>query len=329
MVRLSLGKKKDKTVFKTAEKNSRISRKQQSERVAQSVSKKLFLRKRNHFFDNDDLSENSFPLEKGPNKRLVLNKDLLAEFAQMAYYANKAYCYPDNGKVVFGKVDITNESDAIIFYFRGKELSLREWNAQNDNWIAYNGIENSKVARKILEDFEKSEIDIYEMIQKYLTPSRKFQLVGHGVGGGFALFTALLIKKFMPRSKIKIYSFGQPRIGNGHFARHVNKILPNRIFRITYKDDFVSRFPRSSYGWWHYETEYWITNENNCDCFGRKSNNITQVYRCRGEEIGPTERFRDVFVENIECNKRTKTEVEFIHYGPYFGQLMGQCPELL
>lgn len=84
---------------------------------------------------------------------------------------------------------------------------------------------------------------IFSILQK------KFQnfditFTGHSLGGALASLAAARTAKqgFRSGSQIKVYTFGQPRVGNVQFARNFDAILPN-TYRVVFRRDIVPHMP--------------------------------------------------------------------------------------
>ncbi|KAG9286619.1 hypothetical protein G9A89_005387 [Geosiphon pyriformis] len=121
-----------------------------------------------------------------------------------------------------------------------------------------------------------------------------YRLIGHGVGGVFAIFTALgiLYNGKLPPGHIpdiKIFTYGLPRIGNQQFSNHINTLLKDSVFRVTNYDDLIPRLPQPTrqIKWTHHAREYWIAKVD-CDCQGLSTDNEPKLYECY-ELKGPRE----------------------------------------
>ena len=72
----------------------------------------------------------------------------------------------------------------------------------------------------------------------------KFLVTGYSLGGALATLAALEIKQLLQPSSIKLYTFGQPRVGNDAFARYVESIFSNGEYnRITHANDLMVNTP--------------------------------------------------------------------------------------
>ena len=71
----------------------------------------------------------------------------------------------------------------------------------------------------------------------------RVSLIGHSQGAAFATLAA---SRLIPRfARINLWTFGSPRVGNGQFARHVEKHC--RVARYVNCADVVPRVPKFGY----------------------------------------------------------------------------------
>ena len=84
-------------------------------------------------------------------------------------------------------------------------------------------------------------------------------VTGHSLGGAMAALAATSISKsgYMSSDKIKLITFGEPRVGNSDFAAAVDKLVPY-TFRVIHALDLVAHFPpKGKMGYYHHKTEIW------------------------------------------------------------------------
>ncbi|KAJ7069518.1 Alpha/Beta hydrolase protein, partial [Mycena amicta] len=106
-------------------------------------------------------------------------------------------------------------------------------------------------------------------------------VTGHSLGGAIASLAAPSLKTAFPGTDIKLFTFGQPRVGNALFARYVEKLIGvENIFRAvhTFVDGVPTMLPRFL-GYEHFATEYWQFIDPILSIQPRDS-----VKRCVGEE---------------------------------------------
>ena len=83
----------------------------------------------------------------------------------------------------------------------------------------------------------------------------KVWVTGHSLGGALATIAALDIKAaFNP--EMKVYTFGQPRVGNARFATYFASRIPDS-FRVIHYADIVPHLPPIDLNFRHYETQVW------------------------------------------------------------------------
>jgi len=71
---------------------------------------------------------------------------------------------------------------------------------------------------------------------------RPLVITGHSLGGALAILAALELKRIGYQVS-QVYTFGQPRVGNGAFSRMYNFALGAKTFRVVYEEDIVARIP--------------------------------------------------------------------------------------
>jgi len=88
----------------------------------------------------------------------------------------------------------------------------------------------------------------YESIIEELTahlrglPELPIFITGHSLGGALAILAALELKR-QKFPIVQVYTFGQPRVGNGAFKRLYEWSLGPVTFRVVHEEDIVARIP--------------------------------------------------------------------------------------
>ncbi|KAL6010466.1 hypothetical protein ACLOJK_000899 [Asimina triloba] len=106
------------------------------------------------------------------------------------------------------------------------------------------------------DDGDMTEVTAYYAVRSRLRillrqhKNAKFVVTGHSLGGALAILfpTVLLLhgEKEMMKRLLRVYTFGQPRIGDRQLGRymeaHLNHPVP-RYYRLVYSNDLVPRLP--------------------------------------------------------------------------------------
>jgi len=144
--------------------------------------------------------------------------------------------------------------DCLIIAFRGTN-SIRNWvtDAEFERTILVSGVDGT--CSKIHKGFEAALNSVIEQLINRLGGCSRFVyqnckplfITGHSLGGALAILAALeLQRNGLPIAQV--YTFGQPRVGNGDFKRRYEASLGDRTFRVVYEEDIVARIPHFP-GW--------------------------------------------------------------------------------
>uniref|UniRef100_A0AC34Q263 Fungal lipase-like domain-containing protein n=1 Tax=Panagrolaimus sp. JU765 TaxID=591449 RepID=A0AC34Q263_9BILA len=97
---------------------------------------------------------------------------------------------------------------------------------------------------------------------KNSNPGYELWITGHSLGAAMASIAAATISqlKYMPSDKIKLVTFGQPRVGNAKYAAAADVLVPY-AFRIVHLHDLVPHLPpKGMLGYIHHKSEVWYPN---------------------------------------------------------------------
>ncbi|KAG9286275.1 hypothetical protein G9A89_014261 [Geosiphon pyriformis] len=208
---------------------------------------------------------------------------------------------------------------------RGKDLTAKELRDKGKPTSPYFNVKEAKVDQQYFEKFLKAQ---EELEKKFLLLKesrekkdkiRYLKVVGFGLGGVYALFAGDLFRQKYGLF-VKIYTFGMPRVGNRAFADHINKLMPNQVFRMTNTFDIIPTLPDrgiiSPASFMHPAKEFWLGTED-CACrawnYSKKTKDYPPIFECIGYKTN------DVLEESALClNQVNQKELdERLHYGPY------------
>lgn len=94
---------------------------------------------------------------------------------------------------------------------------------------------------------------------------------GHSLGGAVAIIAAVKFNEQHSGKAVKVYTFGQPRVGDGDYAKYVDSKVTN-FFRVVHRKDLVPHKPAYLAFYRHSGYEVWYKD-------GMRAN----YHLCRGE----------------------------------------------
>ena len=99
-----------------------------------------------------------------------------------------------------------------------------------------------KVHAGFLEGYNSVSDQMMHVLQSINGGTRPIFITGHSYGGALAVLAGLdlQLEGFNVHS---VYTFGQPRVGNGAFSGLVERTLGDRLQRVVYDNDIVARVP--------------------------------------------------------------------------------------
>ncbi|KAG9288506.1 hypothetical protein G9A89_015712 [Geosiphon pyriformis] len=259
-------------------------------------------------------------------KEVTTNQDLNSDFTTYANLVNANYCPPlpqenivklgsDAG--VTGFAFESKSTNKIVISFKGRTTNFSPPAKTlvpyvDKNGKAYENAQGATVNSEIFSQYINDE----ENLIKQLTPvlggenaNLPIIVAGFDTGAGHAIFTALALKRALNNRDIKVYTYGESRLGNPAFAGYVDNSFSGSVFRITNNNDPNSNLPSTADGYQHHTTEYW---------------QIVTSQTQRLIECSPFEG-----AENQKCNARFTQAGQSsaaAHNGPYFGVVFGECP---
>ena len=188
-----------------------------------------------------------------PPEQIMINQWKMATNLTKAYGIEPLYAYSNNytvNDVIF----------AIMERKEAKELIVSFSGTKNPFQLIYEVIQSYPIKYSIHPELEEALVfeyaygyylqqfrDIYHkhlMEELEKRPDYKIIYAGHSLGGSFWVHAALdsILKEWIDPSRITIYTYGMPRVGNRQFIDAVgNKI--NGLFRVVHSTDLVPHIP--------------------------------------------------------------------------------------
>jgi predicted lipase len=178
--------------------------------------------------------------------------------AQKTIFINSREIPNDNG------VSVPGTQGLVIFYenvafiaFRGSEKKLNDWLANVNTRKVKSPYVPGNVHSGFLKAFEaivpdKSEeadieqkpASLFEEVIDQLRTMEAIWLTGHSLGGAIASIGAsYLHHRGFPESRIYVYTFGAPRVGDAEYRSNINKMFTYRYWRFLHNHDIVPDVP--------------------------------------------------------------------------------------
>lgn len=157
-----------------------------------------------------------------------------------------------------GFVAYNAHTNAIIIAFRGTvDTSIKDW-VSNLDAIRVRYKDGDCGGCKVHQGFQRSwegiSADVLKLVadlrQKY--PTAVMEVAGHSAGGSLAVFTALKLELLYPNAVSRVYTYGQPRVGDAAFVQYFSEKLSGRdIQRVVHWRDLVPHVPTEWMGFRH------------------------------------------------------------------------------
>ncbi|KAF7314626.1 Lipase-3 domain-containing protein [Mycena kentingensis (nom. inval.)] len=261
----------------------------------------------------------------------AISTTLYDEFVLYTKYSSAAYllfCKRPLGKTLiqdfeFGRtqgfVVRDDEREEIVVAFRGT-FSLKD--AVADAKIVLLPFISPGIAELINIDVHRGFLNAYNDVaedilaaavgEHHRYPHYRIVVTGHSLGGAIASLAAPSLKTALPHAHLKLFTFGQPRVGNAHYARYVEELIgAENIFRVVHTLDGVPTMVPRVWSYEHFATEYWQYKEP--IPFITKPHET--IKRCVGRE-------------DPECSASILSTGINPPHTVYFGQLMAANPLL-
>ncbi|KAJ2227072.1 hypothetical protein IWW45_007183 [Coemansia sp. RSA 485] len=183
------------------------------------------------------------------------------------------------GAPSYGYIAHKDDTQEIIVSWRGSTV-LMDWIADFSfapvMWPPQ--IDGSMVHTGFLKAYNGEAESIKQIVGTLVStyPSYRIILTGHSLGGAQAALAAVDFALSYPEwtSKMEIYTYGEPRVGNSQFADWFSR-LSFPIYRVVNKGDIVAQVPFRQMGYQHHAQEVWYDSSSDQIHFcGRNSENV-------------------------------------------------------
>ncbi|KAJ3500410.1 hypothetical protein NMY22_g19269 [Coprinellus aureogranulatus] len=218
--------------------------------------------------------------------------DSLLRYAKFSSAAYQLICPYPLGTNLVRALDTENTEGFITRDDKRKEIivSLRGTFSINDaitdlkliltplKSVGIADVGSAQVHTGFLEAYNYVASEVLSVVKSQLSsnPSYSVIVTGHSLGGALASLAALSIKSSVPSAKLRLYTYGQPRVGNAAFASLTESRLGiANIFRAVHTYDGVPTFLLKSLGYRHFGNEFWNYQE---------PPNAANVKQCNGGE---------------------------------------------
>ena len=149
---------------------------------------------------------------------------------------------------------IANGNSFTVLAFRGSDHGeIDDWIGNADFDLVY---DPNVRGGQVHSGFQRAAASIWTevdaLVAEHRHPDQKLLLTGHSLGGALAVLTAARFASEQRSDEIDgIFTFGQPRVGDGDFARRFDRKFKDRTFRYVNRFDLVTRLPPRLLGYDH------------------------------------------------------------------------------
>ena len=196
-------------------------------------------------------------LEKEDVKKFLFSKSK-GEDREFAFKGvrnvSRAFLYDTDEKLsdIENTFDFKNvpETNSQLFYFKTKEYALFAFRGTQElvDWAT--NLNSEMVQFKegvgiVHAGFYKaftSVKPIIDTVVKEMNPEKPILICGHSLGGAITNLVAAYLRK-SGHSKIMIYTFGSPLVGDTDFTYHFSKVQPIISYRFVHNQDLVPMVP--------------------------------------------------------------------------------------
>src|SRR5262249_43925796 len=190
-------------------------------------------------FDLDSLNQTGFTWQTALS--LALASDLVYQRAQAVENVATLNWHLDGCKFLEHANTacfVAHTHSAILISFRGTQ-SLSDWLTNLDVWSTSTSY--GKVHGGFRKAFESVAPELINTIKSLGPHGKLIQMTGHSLGGALATIAAAELQGQF--SIAGIYTFGQPRIGDGRTVDFFQTYYARAFHRFVFDNDIVTRIP--------------------------------------------------------------------------------------
>ncbi|KAJ2470683.1 hypothetical protein GGI02_002765 [Coemansia sp. RSA 2322] len=139
-----------------------------------------------------------------------------------------------------------------------------------DSMVVFTEFPNDIPGSAVHSGFHGTTDTVYSFILKNIRaavetyPDFNVVFIGHSLGGANAVISALMFARDneYTKDRIRVWTFGEPRVGNRRFAEYYTEVLGNQTYRVTNQADIVPHLPPwQILGYQHHPLELHILNK--------------------------------------------------------------------
>ncbi|KAJ1840784.1 hypothetical protein LPJ73_006325, partial [Coemansia sp. RSA 2703] len=165
-----------------------------------------------------------------------------------------------------GYIAANHQRHEIIVVYRGSVVAadwIEDFTVNRADWPE--SVPGSRVSTGFLQGYHAANPQAMDIVLELIKQYPRYRIVatGHSLGGARAsLFVADIATRYPElRSRIQLYTYGQPRCGNPDFARYMESFdIP--YIRVINKGDLFAHLPIILLGYVYFGTEVWMLKDN-------------------------------------------------------------------
>lgn len=148
---------------------------------------------------------------------------------------------------------IVGDGEKIIIAFRGTEPNiLKDWRTDVRFRLVKGPVGHvHRGFRGSLDGIWPALRDKIDEFQDNRRTPQTLWLTGHSLGAGLATIAYARLRFEEDKPVYGLYTFGQPRTGDGDFAAAINNESMARMYRLVNNNDVVTRLPPRAFGYSH------------------------------------------------------------------------------